>query len=94
MTNKYLRSASGVIFDYTDRMAADPTVTVVTEQEAFPERFAPVDLAKREQKVELKVDEAGIEAPPYVAPELLAEGTRAFSGKVQNTKRREPKDKA
>lgn len=76
---KYLRAkTNGFVFEYNDRLAMLPEWEEVTEEQAFPERFAPVDLAKRETKVELTVSEAALAQPP-VSPELEAEATRSMN---------------
>lgn len=79
---KYFRSKlNGRIFPYTERLVGNKNVELITEKEAFPQRDAPVDLAKREAKVDITVPEAVTEAPPPVAPELLAEASRPFGGR-------------
>ena len=70
----YLRSKNnGVIFPYNDRLLAAGGLEVVTEKEAFPERFAPAKLSEREQSIKLTVDEAAFVPEP--SPELVAEAT-------------------
>jgi hypothetical protein len=73
---KFIRATNGIIFDYSERLAKVAGMEVVTEQEAYPERFAPVDLSKREQKIDLDVPEAVTEPPPYVSPEFAADAGR------------------
>lgn len=78
---KYLRSkVNGIILDWNERLANNPNMEVLTEQEAYPERFAPVDLSKRKSTIDLTVDAAAVIPPPVVAPELLAEASRPFGG--------------
>lgn len=76
----YLRSkTNGIVLEHNDRLAKLPEWEVVTEQEAFPERFAPVALDKREQQVVLTVAEEAVQ-PPVTAPaELVAEASRPFA---------------
>lgn len=75
---RYLRSKlNGIIFEWNERLAANPNAEEVTEQEAYPERFAPVDLAKRKPTVNLKIN-VETTAPNIASPELLAEASRPF----------------
>lgn len=76
----YLRTKQGVILPDVERLRVNKELTLVTEQEAFPEKFAPVDLAKREKKIDLDVPKDAAVAPPFVAPELTADASRAFGG--------------
>lgn len=76
---RYLRSKNnGVIFEYTERLAANSNVEEITEQEAYPERFAPVDLSKRKSAIDITVPEKLVKPAPEVAPELIAEASRPF----------------
>lgn len=89
---KYLRAkTNGIVSDWNDRLAANPDWEVVTEREAFPERFAPVELAKRETQVQLAVPEEVL-APPTVAVELTSQKGQTF-GKmdVAKTYKKQPK---
>lgn len=79
---RYLRSkTNGMIFEWNERLASNPNVVEVTELEAYPERFAPVDLAKRTSAVEISVPKEVVTPPPNVAPELLAEASKPFGAK-------------
>lgn len=74
---RYLRSKNnGVIFEYTERLAANPNVEEITEQEAYPERFAPVDISKRKPTIDITIPEEVVKPAPEVAPELIAEASR------------------
>lgn len=76
---RYLRSnTNGMVFEWNAILARNPNVKEVTEQEAYPERFAPVDLAKRDKVVDLSVPEEIVTPPPEVASELLAEASKPF----------------
>lgn len=76
---KYLRSKNnGMILEWNAVLARNPSVEEVTEQEAYPERFAPVDLAKRTAAVEISVPKEVVTPPPNVSPELLAEASKPF----------------
>lgn len=82
---KYLRAkTNGMIFEYTERLALNPNVEVITEQEAYPERFAPVNLEKHKPTIDLSVKVETV-APPVVAPELLAEASKPFG--TRNSRR-------
>ena len=76
---KYIRSTTnGLVFDYSERMASLPDVVVITEEEAFPERFAPVKLNTRTKKVDITVAKEATVPPVEVAPELIAEASKPF----------------
>lgn len=76
---RYLKSTqTGVIFSWNERLAAHPDTVELTEREAFPERFTDVKVKDRAPKVEIKVPTDAVEAPPQVAPELLAEASKPF----------------
>ena len=77
---KFLRSKiNGIIFDYVPRLAAMPEWETITEQEAYPERFAPVALAERKPQVDITVPVEVTAPPPFVSPELSADASRPFS---------------
>lgn len=79
---RYLRSKNnGMILEWNEVLARNPSVVEVTEQEAYPERSAPVDLSKREKIVDLSVPKDVVAPPPEVAPELLAEASKPFGTK-------------
>lgn len=74
---KYLRSkTSRAIFPYNEYLARSPNIEVVSEKEAYPERFAPVDISKREHKVELDIPAEVAEAPVVETPEAIADFSR------------------
>lgn len=75
----YLKSLkSGAILPYNERIIRAGGVIPVTEQEAFPEKFAPVALENRPTHVDISVPKEVADAPPYTSPELLADGQRGF----------------
>ena len=77
---KYLRAkTNGIIFEWNERLAFNQDVEEVTEEEAYPERFAPVNLKARKPTVDLSVKTETV-APPTVSPELLAEASKPFDG--------------
>lgn len=79
MTTMYLKSLkSGAILPYNERIIRAGGVIPVTEQEAFPEKFAPVALENRAVKVDISVPAEVAVAPPYTPPELLADGQKGF----------------
>lgn len=93
---KYLRHREdGEIMNYSDRLATHPKMEVVTEQEAYPERFVGQPLAARLLVVRATVDTPPTTAamavpdevitPPAettVTPELMADGARGFGRQV------------
>lgn len=86
---EYLRAkTNGIILHYDERLANHPDWEAVTEQEAFPERFAPVDLKVRDKKVDLTIPAETVIAPPAVSVELSKQKGRTFGtvGEVQAVK--------
>jgi hypothetical protein len=77
---KYLRNkVDGFIYGWHPILAKHPKCEEVTEEEAFPERFAPaavVEKAKRRvKKLSLETDDIPAE-PEYSSPELSADASR------------------
>jgi hypothetical protein len=78
----------GFIYDYNARMAVLPSCEVISEVQAFPERFVPEHAVKRVRKPVAKVQEEDVapsglnlttdipEEPVYTDPELAAEAGR------------------
>lgn len=65
MAKKYLRHREdGFIHGWTAALAALPELEEVTEEQAFPERFAPKITKARKAKVNLHTDD--IPEPPKV----------------------------
>lgn len=94
MTKMYLRSIkTGVILPYNERIVRAGGVEPVTEEQAFPEKFAPVPLAERKEQVKIDVPAEAAEAPPYTPPELQADASRRF-GTPTATRRNKPKTDA
>mgnify|MGYP001564731533 CR=1 FL=1 len=88
---KYLRSrVNGIILEWNVRLANNPSMEALTEQEAYPERFTTIDLSKRKPTIDLTVDKAAITPPPVVASELLAEASRPFGGPKATRVTRKP----
>jgi hypothetical protein len=76
---KMLRSkVNGVIFEWNELLLKNPNIEVITEEEAYPERRAPVNLAERKPAVDVTVPKEAVVPPPEVAPELLAEASKPF----------------
>jgi len=86
---KFIRvRKDGFIYDYNERMAVLPSCEVITELEAFPERFIPEHVVKRVKKPATKAQAkaaapSGLnlatdipEEPVYTDPELAAEAGR------------------
>ena len=85
----YLRSKkNGIIHDYVEILADNPDWEAITEQQAFPEKFAPVDIKARAKKVDLTVPKEAVTPPSTISTELSAQKGRTFStvGEVQATK--------
>lgn len=76
---RYLRNKiDGTIYEWHEVLAKHPKCEEVTEQEAYPERFATaaVEKAKRRaKKLELGTDDIP-EPPVYTSPELAADASR------------------
>lgn len=77
---RYLRNKKdGFIYEWHPVLAKNPLCEEVTEQEAYPERFAPaavVDKAKRRsRKIVLETDDI-CEDSAYTSPELSADASR------------------
>lgn len=91
MSKMYIRvKKDGFLYDYNEILAKNPACEVITEQEAFPERFIPEHVADRvetpenpkratKRKAALDLTTADIpEAPPYTSPELAAEASKGL----------------
>jgi hypothetical protein len=76
---RYLRNKKdGFIYEWHPILARNPLCEEVSEQEAFPERFATpvVEKAKRRAKrLILETDDIP-EEPVYTSPELSADASR------------------
>ncbi len=77
---KYLRNKNdGFIYEWHPILAKNSLCEEVTEEEAFPERFAPpvvMEKAKRRtKKIELVADD-NLTEPVYSSPELSADASR------------------
>ena len=74
---QYLRHKSkGTIYSYTPQLAAVPNLEPVTEEEAFPERFAPKAAKGRKAKVDLTTSDIPVPPVDDVFAELNDELTR------------------
>ena len=91
MSKMYIRvKKDGFLYDFNEILAKNPGCEVITEQEAFPERFVPEHVADRveppvapkrtvKRKAALDLSTADIpEAPPYTSPELAEDATRGM----------------
>ena len=79
---RYLRNKNdGTIYEWHEVLARNAACEEVTEQEAFPERFAPpavIEKVKRRAKrIELSADDIP-EEPVYTSPELSADASRGL----------------
>jgi hypothetical protein len=76
---RYLRNkVDGFIYEWNEILARHPKCEEVTEEEAYPERFAGavVEKAKRRmKKIDLTTDDIP-EEPVYSSPELSADASR------------------
>lgn len=77
---RYLRNKNdGFIYEWHPILAKNPLCEEVSEEEVFPERFAPaivMEKAKRRtKKIELATDDI-TEEPAYTSPELSADASR------------------
>lgn len=85
MTKRYLRATtSGVIYEYSDRLAAHRDIEVITEEQAFPK--APVDLKKYTPKVDIKVEKLDTPPNPADTPELIADASREIGNRTRRSK--------
>jgi len=83
---RYLKSRKdGWIFEWDPILAKNPLCYEVTEQEAFPERFIPVQQVeevkktKAKRKTKLDLDTIDIpEEPDLTPPELAADAARGW----------------
>ena len=86
MSTMYIRvRRDGFIYDWNPILAKNPDCEVITEEEAYPERFiqpAVVEQVKLERKKRTGALDLGTsdipEAPPYTSPELAAEAARGM----------------
>ena len=82
MTVRYLRHRKdGTIYEWHPTLAKNVLCEEVTEEEAFPERFATpaVEKAKRRtKKLDLTTDDIPTE-PDYTSPELAEDASRGLS---------------
>lgn len=77
---RYLRNkVDGTIYEWHPILAKNPKCEEVSEEEVFPERFAPpvvMEKAKRRsRKIVLETDDIP-EEPVYTSPELSADASR------------------
>ena len=79
MTKKFLRhKRKGTIYNYNELMLLDSAdaVEVVTEEEAFPEKFVPKK--SRGKQSRLTLDEVKIEEPDTTPPALAEEAAEGW----------------
>lgn len=79
---RYLRNTvDGFIYEWNEILSRHPKCEEVTEEEAYPERFAPpavIERARRRAKpLDLSTDDIP-EPPVYTPPELSAEAARGW----------------
>lgn len=91
MSKMYIRvKKDGFIYDYNEQLAKHPSCEVISEEQAFPERFVPAHVADRvetpekpkrvvRRKAALDLTTADIpEAPPYTSPELAEDAAKGL----------------
>lgn len=90
MSKQYIRVRNdGFIYDYSERLAVHPDCEVISEQEAFPERFVTPEVAvrieafdkpKRGRKAPKGLDLTTDipDEPVYTDPELAAEAAQGW----------------
>jgi len=92
---KYLRhKIDGEIFRWSPALASHPLLEEVTEEQAYPARFAQPEVAKRintEPKVVVSVPEEVYVAQPVNDRELEAQATAAAARKTTGVRTRQPK---
>lgn len=82
----FFRSMSnGLIFDYDERLKGNPNVEEITEQQAYPDKFIPVDriadlrteqIMRGSHPVDLTIPEQ--EEKPYTPPELAEQAGKRW----------------
>lgn len=85
----YIRvKKDGFVYDYSERLAVHPECEVISEQEAFPERFITPAVAEKIEDItkpkrgrktkglDLATDIS--EEPVYTEPELASEAARGW----------------
>jgi hypothetical protein len=77
MATKYLRDATGFIYEWNPILAKNPDCVEVTEQEAFPENFIPKKQANRKTALVLETEEIPVE-PEVTNDELNQEASRGL----------------
>lgn len=90
----YIRSkVNGMILDWSPSLAKNPSVEVISESEAYPERFIPEPFKGYTPKVEIDIPEA-IVTPPNEAPLALREEStiRAARAMPRNNKIKQTAD--
>lgn len=79
---RYLRNkVDGFIYEWHPILAKHPKCEEVSEEEVFPERFAPSavmeKVKRRTKRIELSTDDIP-EEPVYTSPELSADASRGL----------------
>ena len=90
MTKQYIRvKKDGFIYDYSERLAVHPECEVISEQEAYPERFITPTVSEKIEEItkpkrgrkaakglDLSTDIP--DEPVYTDPELAAEAAQGW----------------
>jgi len=86
MSKMYIRvKKDGFIYDYNDILARNPACEVITEEQAYPERFMPEAAKKKATRkskkvapvIDMSTDDIP-EPPEYTLPELAEEASRGL----------------
>ena len=85
---------NGTIYPYSERLANNVDVELVTEQQAYPERFAPKAVIEHVKKVDISIKEEVI-PPPFTPLELGAQlGEKLFKNVTMASPTKKQKQKA
>jgi hypothetical protein len=83
---------TGVIYPFNDRLLNNITVELVTEEQAFPERFAAKAVLEHKKQVDITIAEEVV-APPFTPPELGAQLGEKFKNVVMTSPTKKQKSK-
>jgi hypothetical protein len=82
MSAQWIRSrVNGMVFPYNEVLAENPVCEVISEEEAFPEKFMPAHARKRKrgpQQLTLDLTTEDIPEPPGVPEEVRVQASRGL----------------
>lgn len=84
MQNYFRVKKSGAILPFNEHLVGNIDVELVTEKEAFPEKFAPAAVVKKPSAVKIEVSEEVANPPADISPELVADASQAFGTSKAN----------